>query len=304
MNIAVRQGKPVFDLFSDFKNGKEPFITSIATTYDCPAMCKHCSCEQQKKVSSLLTNDEMDRLIDDAVDLSSVIYFTGGEPLLRKDIFRFIERANSVQTILFTNGLYLNEKNCNKLAEAGLDAVMVSIISEDSKTHDSVYNIPGTHKKALLGLQNALNAGLLVAVATCISKDNISALEGILKLAYDKGVHEVNLREYVPHVNDDLSLLLDEDDWKEVERLELKYSKMPRPMAVTDQRPVECLGGGKNLISINPYGDVLYCDFNPLSFGNVKDKSLPDIIAKIKDDGFKGEHKCKMKCKEYREGRA
>jgi MoaA/NifB/PqqE/SkfB family radical SAM enzyme len=59
MNIAVRQGKPVFDLFSDFKNGKEPFITSIATTYDCPAMCKHCSCEQQKKVSKLLTNNEM-----------------------------------------------------------------------------------------------------------------------------------------------------------------------------------------------------------------------------------------------------
>lgn len=300
MNIAVRQGRPVFDLFSDFKNGKGVFITSIATTYDCPAMCKHCSCEQHKKESSLLTIEEMNSLIDDAVDLSSVIYFTGGEPLLRKDIFKFIERANKVQTILFTNGLYLTEDNCDKLAKTGLDAVMVSIVSEDSKTHDSVYNIPGTHKKALLGLQNALNAGLLVAVATCISKDNINALESILRLAYDKGVHEVNLREYVPHINDDLSLLLDDEDWKEVERLEEKYSKMPRPMAVTDQRPLECLGGGKNLISINPYGDVLYCDFNPLLFGNVKDRPLPGIISEIKDDGFTGKHKCKMKCKEYR----
>lgn len=284
-------------MFGSWKTDREMLITSIAVTYKCPAECNHCSAEQQKKGLDTLTDEEMERLIDEAKQISSVIVFTGGEPLLRKDIFKFINRARDVQTIVFTNGLYLTENICKNLAIAGLDGVMISLLADDPDEHDKIYKMPGLHDKALMGIQNALNAGLLVGIATCVTKKNIDQLEDIFLRAYTMGCHEINLREYVPTIDDDLSLLLDEEDWKKVDRLKEKYSRLTRPFACIDQRHMECTGGGKKIVSIDPYGNVLYCDFNPMKYGNIKDMPLKHILANINEEDT---GKCKMKCEEWR----
>ena len=305
-NIAIRDNKPVFDIFGSWKTDKLMKITSLAMTYDCPSKCNFCSCEQQKKLEEgLLTNKEYITVIKDSIKLgTSVFVFTGGEPMLRKDIYELIEEASKeAQTVLFTNGIYLTENNCKKLKEVGLDAIMVSISSTDAQTHDNTYKTKGLHRKALDGASRGLNEGLLVSMATCMTKENVGEVEGLISLAYNSGFHEINLREYVPTIYDkDNSLILMESDWESFDKLKNKYTRLPRPFSVIDQRHMECKGGGKLITSIDPYGNVLYCDFNPLSFGNVKDKPLPEIIAEIEDDGYGDRYagKCKMKCKSYR----
>ena len=93
-------------------------------------------------------------MIDQSQNLGiSIIAFTGGEPLLRKDIFELISHVDKRKAvpILFTNGLLLSDEVAEKLAKAGLYSIFVSIDSPNPKEHDQLRGMPNLFETAIEG---------------------------------------------------------------------------------------------------------------------------------------------------------
>lgn len=104
---------------------------TFAVTCRCQCNCAHCSAAyHQKKGDVELSTEEAEKLIDDSQDLGiTILAFTGGEPLLREDIFELITYVNQKRTLflLFTNGLLLDGDNVKRLVDAGLYSIFVSL---------------------------------------------------------------------------------------------------------------------------------------------------------------------------------
>lgn len=159
-----------------------------------------------KKGKQELTTDEAKDLIDQAQKMGvSIIAFTGGEPLLRKDVFELIEHVDPKRAIplLFTNGQYLTEENVRKLAKAGLYSAFVSIDSPFPEEHDKLRGMPGLFNAAMEGIDRLKKYGLLVGFSSYATQTATKKgmYKKIYKLAREKGLDNVMLFDGVPTGN-------------------------------------------------------------------------------------------------------
>ncbi len=102
--------------------------------------------------------------------------FTGGEPTLRNDLVELIEYSQWFVTRLNTNGILLSEELCEKLYEASLDSVQITLYSSKKVIHEE---LTGAHafEQTVQGIKNALNAGLNVSINTPLCKVNKNYVE-------------------------------------------------------------------------------------------------------------------------------
>ena len=106
-----------------------PYALLAELTYRCPLHCPYCSNPSGWKSDIELTSDQWIKTIKEAAELGVLqIGFSGGEPLLRKDLELLIRTSRGVglYTNLITSGLGLTESRANFLAEAGLDNIQIS----------------------------------------------------------------------------------------------------------------------------------------------------------------------------------
>ena len=119
-----------------------PEMLQIMMTNACNLQCKMCGVwKQQVAPESLMATEEVKRVIDEACALGvKMIYFTGGEALLRPDIFDLIAhtaRAGVVST-LNTNGSLITPELAEKIVVSGLQSLTFSIDSPDEHIHDAI----------------------------------------------------------------------------------------------------------------------------------------------------------------------
>ncbi|MFX0004486.1 MAG: radical SAM protein, partial [Candidatus Hermodarchaeota archaeon] len=181
-----------------------PIAMTFAVTYKCQLNCVHCSAGKHKKVNiPELNTEEAKRVIEEGQNLGiSIIAFTGGEPLLREDIFELISYVNQKKTvpILFTNGLLLTQENVDKLAKAGLYSLFVSIDSPVPDEHNKLRGKAGLFETAIEGIKRAKEKGIFVGFSSYATQS--STKEGqykkIHELAKQLGLHNVMLFDGVP----------------------------------------------------------------------------------------------------------
>ncbi|OGW18894.1 MAG: hypothetical protein A3G93_12520 [Nitrospinae bacterium RIFCSPLOWO2_12_FULL_45_22] len=292
-------------LMRKFFHRRIPATLTFAVTYHCQATCIHCSSEQHKSAGKEeLSTSECQRVIDQALDLGVInIVFTGGEPLLRKDIFQLIKHVDKDRAIcnMFTNGQYLTDDNIEKLLEAGIYALLVSLDSPDPEKHDSWRRIPGLFEMTTAGIQRALKAGILTGISTYISREGLAAgdHEKMMELGRQLGVHEVIFFDTLPagRFRDNYEGLLTMEDKEVIRDFTNKYLYDTQYPGIITQAWINhpkgsgCFAGNEQFY-ITAYGDVCPCDFTPLSFGNIREAELKDICDKM------------LKHEEYREKRA
>jgi MoaA/NifB/PqqE/SkfB family radical SAM enzyme len=248
--------------------------------------------------------------ISQALDMGSyLITFDGGEPMLRKDLPDLVssvgERAIATS---FTSGYHLTPEMARRLKEAGLYAVRISIDSPLEKEHDRVRGRSGAYRDALDGVKNALEAGLLVDLFMVTSPHNIDHLEDAFSLATNLGVHELSFYEIVAvgrwasHEDE----VLTSADVLRLERFhkEKNRSDGPRVSALPYLLGPEMFGcfAGRRWIHVDGAGEALPCAYMPLSFGNIKEKSLKEIWKEMtRYQWFQGRCSCQMRDHEFRE---
>lgn len=325
--VAVKDGYGVLDFFTPYAGSPQeerlyeswgkgiyPSVANIAVTYDCQMDCIHCSAKTLKKDSAdYLSTDKLMEAVDNIIEMgTTTIIFTGGEPLLNKDIFKLINHIpkDKAQTILFTNGLGLDDKTIDLLKDSGLSSIFVSVDHVLRDRHDDMRNYPGAFRGAIEGLVRCLDAGMLAGIGTYLYDGNKDTFEELMASAYLLGVHNVFVTNYIPagkHINGNRLKFFSKEDRYKLYEIERKYESLPRPMAITYKDHSACLD--ETTMSLSAYGDVMFCDFCPMSFGNVNDINVADAWAEMLNhthlktcNGDKRCFKCRMHCEKFRAG--
>jgi MoaA/NifB/PqqE/SkfB family radical SAM enzyme len=275
-----------------------PMAMTFAVTYDCQCSCVHCSAGKHKKMGMKeLSTEEAKKVIDESQKLGiSILAFTGGEPLLRKDIFELISYVNKKKTlpIMFTNGQYLTEENVEKLIKADLYCLFVSIDSPIPDQHDKLRGMPGLYEDAIEGIKRMIQKGGLVGISSYATRS--ATEQGMYKklhaLGKELGVHNIILFDGVPTGNmlKDTSEMLTFDQREEIREFSsniFKNSIIPPLSSQCWQTSIEAFLGGIGCLAANiqyyvsAYGEVSPCDFSPLSFGNIREEPLKEIWNKM-----------------------
>jgi len=166
----------------------------------CNLTCKHCySISADKDFEGELSTDEVYTVMDDLKAFHvPVLILSGGEPLLRPDIFDISRRAKQMGFYvgLSTNGTLIDETNIDAIAEAGYNYVGISIDGMH-ETHDRFRRKVGAFEEAMHGIRLCHERGIKVGLRFTLTRDNAAELPDILQLMDDEGIDKL----YLSHLN-------------------------------------------------------------------------------------------------------
>lgn len=160
-------------------------------TNRCNLQCRHCYIDaQDREYRGELSTAEAKAFIDDLATLPvPVLLLSGGEPLLRDDIYALAAyaAAQGIRPVLSTNGTLITPAVATRLQEAGLQYIGVSLDGTE-EIHDYFRGLPGAFAAALTGLENARQAGLKTGVRFTVNRHNLASLPQVLEIAAAHGV--------------------------------------------------------------------------------------------------------------------
>jgi MoaA/NifB/PqqE/SkfB family radical SAM enzyme len=294
-----------------------PATATLQVTTACQCDCVHCSAAKYRhSPRPELKTDEWKSLIRQTEQLGIVnITFTGGEALLRPDIYELIAYVdkNEANAMMFSNGLLLTEERLARLNEAGLFSLLVSLDSPIADEHDSMRRAPGCWEKAVAGIRTALAAGLLCGISTYATPDRLrdGDVMEVIELGRRLGVPEVVIFDLVPTgklLRGDQSQCLTQEDKDAICRLEDQVNSRTDYPHVISQAHVEgptgsgCYGAWYQYFA-TAHGDITPCDFMPLSFGSVREEKLAAIWQRMTTHAACTHHcdHCRMQDPAFRE---
>src|SRR3989338_7667891 len=171
-------------------------------TRSCNLACSHCRASSKHgPYPNELTTSECFRLIDDIVLFSKPkMILTGGEPLLRKDIFEIIcyGKKKGLVMVMSPNGTLLTDENVKKIMRSGIKRISISLDGPDAGSHDNLRQVPGAFKQACEGIERAKRAGLEFQINTTVTRRNIKLLPNIMRLAKDLSARAHHIFLLVP----------------------------------------------------------------------------------------------------------
>ncbi len=166
----------------------------------CNLTCKHCySISADKDFPGELSRDEVYSVMDDLRAFGvPVLILSGGEPLLRPDIYDISRRARAMGFYvgLSTNGTLIDEHNIERIAEIGYDYVGISIDGL-RETHDRFRRRIGAFDESMRAIRLCREAGIKVGMRFTLTMDNAHELPDLLKLMDAEGVDKF----YLSHLN-------------------------------------------------------------------------------------------------------
>lgn len=193
---ALRYGRMSSQLPShllQFSKDKRPVVVWNATRR-CNLKCVHCYAH----ATGMNQEDEMSTadgkaLIDDLAGFGvPVILFSGGEPLVRKDLPELAEYAVSkgLRAVISTNGTLITGDVARTLKQIGLSYVGISLDGMKD-VNDHFRGVPGAFEKALNGIRNCQEAGIKVGLRFTINKFNVKEIPGIFDLLEEMEIPRV-----------------------------------------------------------------------------------------------------------------
>jgi radical SAM protein with 4Fe4S-binding SPASM domain len=166
-----------------------PSRMDLSLTYQCNNNCRHCYLKENTNDKGTLDTQQWKKVIDKLWDIGiPQIVFTGGECLLRDDLVELVGYSKQFTTGVITNGTLLTSLLAQKLREAYLDWIQITLESANEMVHDEIQGRKGAWKETVAGIENAVKAGLSVSVNATLSKKNAYDLRGLIDFARGNGV--------------------------------------------------------------------------------------------------------------------
>jgi len=272
-------------------------LISWNITKACNLKCEHCYRDAGDADCDELSFEQGKTLLDDIKSLGfRLIIFSGGEPLLRADVYDLIRYACSIGliSVLGTNGTLITPDVALKLKNAGLKRAGISLDSVDEQRHDKFRLMQGSHKLAIAGMENCKAAGLEFQIHTTVTTKNIEAVLKITDLAekMQAKAHHIfflvptgrgrDIDDVIPSPEAYEKLLQEILEKQKTVSLELKPVCAPQFMRIAKQNKIDmrfekgCLAG-VSYACILPNGEVHPCPYMPIKLGNVKEEGFVKI---------------------------
>lgn len=193
---ALRYGRHSAKLPShllQFAKDKKPVVVwNIGRR--CNLKCVHCySQSENREYENELTTEEAKGVLKDIAEFGSpVILFSGGEPLLRKDLFELIAYAKEqgLRAVISTNGTLITKERAVELKDFGLSYVGISMDGLKD-IHDKFRGVQGAFDMALKGIRNCIEAEIKVGLRFTINKRNATDIPGIFDLIEKENIPRV-----------------------------------------------------------------------------------------------------------------
>jgi AdoMet-dependent heme synthase len=184
------------------KKEYNPRLIFWEVTKGCNLRCIHCraTATELMSPSDLPTSKALDIISQIANFSNLILVLSGGEPLYRHDIFQLAEYATSrgIRTALATNGTLVTTDIADKIKNAGIKRVSISLDGSDASTHDTFRGIPGAFDAAIYGMRNLQKVGVSVQINTTIARHNAHQLPDVLDLARRLGADALHTFLLVP----------------------------------------------------------------------------------------------------------
>jgi len=169
----------------------------------CNLNCVHCynRSEPGCQTEGELTTTEALALIDDLAGMGiPLILFTGGEPLMREDIWELAlhARKKGIKMALSTNGTLITTEVARRIRKSGIEYAGISLDGARAETHDRFRNSAGAFKRAIAAFSSCREAGLRCGVRMTLTRENCSELEALIDLALTLGASRFCLYWLVP----------------------------------------------------------------------------------------------------------
>ena len=193
---ALRYGRDSSKLPShllQFSKDKHPVVVWNITRR-CNLKCVHCYAHAKDiPFDNELTTDQGKGLIDDLAAFGSpVMLFSGGEPLVRKDLPQLAAYAveKGMRAVISTNGTLITPKMARTLKEIGLSYVGISIDGM-KEINDRFRGVNGAFRSALEGIKNSQDAGIKVGLRFTVNKFNVMEIPKIFQLLEEMDIPRV-----------------------------------------------------------------------------------------------------------------
>jgi len=301
-----------------FTTAEHPLVVWNMTTR-CNLRCVHCyNRSGESDAETGLTTTEAEALIDDLAAMAvPVLLFSGGEPVLRPDLYHLAEyaAAHNLRPVLSTNGTLITAEVAADLARSKFQYVGVSIDGLAS-VHDAFRGREGASDDAWQGIRTAQAAGLRTGVRFTITRDNAADLPGVLERAVEERVDRFCLYHLVYSgrgsglAERDLSPEVRRETitWLMQQTEELHRQDKPIEILTTDNHAdgvllhqaiahrdpdrasevLELLGmhggcsAGRKFANVDAAGDVHACQFwGHESLGNVRERPFSHIWSDL-----------------------
>jgi radical SAM protein with 4Fe4S-binding SPASM domain len=304
-----------------------PILGELALTYKCNNRCVFCyagcgssvghTCISPDQADSTkeLSTRQIKAIIRIFRDEAKIPFFsfTGGEPLLRKDLEALIAYAGKLKlhTNLISNGTLATPERAERLASSGLKTAQISLESVDPDIHDVLTGITGAWRRTIDGIKNLMGAGISVQTNTTLTKKNIGNIGELPAFLSEMGVHRFAMNLFIPPANGpvDDSLFLPysktgsivDEIRREAKKAGLTffwYSPIPHCL----YNPIARGLGNKScaamdgLLSVAPNADVLPCSSYPESMGNILRDSFREIWFSERARYFKNKRYAPDEC--------
>ncbi|MBN1600713.1 MAG: radical SAM protein [Chitinispirillaceae bacterium] len=176
-----------------YSSDKKPVVVWNVTRR-CNLKCMHCYSESENlEYDGELNKEESLRFLDSLADFKvPVVLFSGGEPLIRKDVFELISHARSkgMRAVVSTNGTLITQDVALRLKDAGLSYVGVSLDGLRDR-HDYFRGLKGAFDRSIEGIRACTKAGVKVGLRFTITRDNVEDIPGVFKLLENEEVPRI-----------------------------------------------------------------------------------------------------------------
>ena len=294
---------------------RAPFTIAWELTRSCAYACAHCRADAQpRRHPDELTTAEAHGVIDRlaAFGTRPILVLTGGDPLMRRDVFELAAHANDSGlrvSLTPTATALVTRKRMRAAHEAGIRRVAFSVDAADAELHDRFRGFRGSFERTRRGMRNAAAEGLALQVNTTVCGLNAGALDALVPQLAEWGVVQWSVFFLVPTGRGAKLPMISAAEHERVlgwlhelsERapFDIKATAAPQYRRIAAQRggpraragagyrfadgldrPVRGVNDGRGFMFISHVGEVMPSGFLPLSAGNVRDA---DPVAIYRD---------------------
>lgn len=282
-------------------------------TRRCNLRCVHCRSSSEMEIAGHpdFTTEEAFRLLDDVADYARpVVVLSGGEPLIRTDLFDIARHGTELglRMCLASNGTLVTEAICRKIKDSGIKIVSLSLDGSTEEIHDNFRNEAGAFSGTVNAAKLFKKHGIEFIINSSFTKRNQEDIPRVYRLAKELGATAWYMFMIVPtgRGEDIMDELISKENYEEILEWHYQMEKGEKDMLVRptcaphyyrvvlqqskeegikfEKRTLKfSTGGSKGCIAgqmiclITVDGDVLPCSYFPKSAGNVREQSFKDI---------------------------
>lgn len=303
-----------------------PRLIFWETTAACNLKCIHCraSAVDFRSPDDLTTGESITLLDSIAAFAKPVIVLSGGEPLVRDDIFEIASHGTSLglRMVLATNGTLVTPEIARQMKNTGIQRVSISIDGAAAASHDRFRRQPGAFNASMDGIENIKAAGIPFQVNVSVTRQNLAEIPQIVDMAVGIGAAAVHIFMLVPTgcgkeiAEDEMITPLQYEEmlnWfydksREVS-INLKATCAPHYFRIMRQRAAlegikitpethgyetmtkGCLAG-TGVCFVSQKGEVYPCGYLPVKAGSIRETSFPEIwknsplFKELRDDSL------------------